>query len=168
MQKAIYFFYLRDRGHYHVNKKGMKHKTCRIFLADDDEEDCMLLKEALDETKDAELLLAGDGLQLMNTLKKSEDLPNAIFLDLNMPRKNGHECLREIKSNERLQNIPVIIYSTSKSSAQIDAAYKNGANLYITKPDSFTKLKQLMKEVFALPYADYKPQPDRKKFVLAV
>jgi CheY-like chemotaxis protein len=146
-------------------KKGY---PCTILLADDDAEDRQLFKEALDETKKADLVIAKDGLDLMSILYKMVKLPDAIFLDLNMPRKDGHECLREIKKNEKFTGIPVIIYSTTKSKAQIDASYDEGANLYITKPDSFTKLKQVISEVLQMKSIAMIPRPERSKFVLAV
>jgi CheY-like chemotaxis protein len=141
--------------------------TYTILLADDDPEDRLLFKEALDETRMGALVTARDGLELMNTLSRMPELPDVIFLDLNMPRKNGHECLREIKNNTKFGGIPVVIYSTSRSEAQIDATYKEGANLYVTKPDSFSLLKKLVRQVLSLKCSDFSPQPDRKHFVFA-
>ena len=146
-------------------KKGY---TCTILLADDDAEDRLLFKEALDETKSADLVIARDGIDLMSILYKMVVLPDAIFLDLNMPRKDGHECLREIKKNDKFTGLPIIISSTTHSKAQIDATYEEGANLYITKPDSFTKLKQVIREVFDMKSSTIKARPERNKFVLAV
>lgn len=140
-----------------------------ILLADDDADDRFLFKEAVDETKDVVLVTVKDGLELMNKLTKSTgELPDAIFLDLNMPFKNGHECLREIKDNEKLRSIPVIIYSTSTNKTQIDSTYKDGANLYIPKPDSFSMLKKIVQKVFSIEWAEYKPQPSKDKFVLSI
>ncbi|MDB5228930.1 MAG: response regulator with Che-like receiver domain [Bacteroidota bacterium] len=140
-----------------------------ILLADDDADDRFLFKEAVDETKDVVLVTVKDGMELMNKLTKANgELPDAIFLDLNMPFKNGHECLREIKDNEKLKSIPVIIYSTSTNKAQIDSTYKDGANLYIPKPDSFSLLKKIVEKVFMLEWKEYKPQPSKDKFVLSI
>lgn len=141
--------------------------SCKILLADDDAEDRLLFKEALEETKDADLVTAHDGLELMTKLSAMVELPDAIFLDLNMPCKDGHECLREIKSNKKFGKIPVIIYSTTKNKTQIDATYSEGANLFVTKPDSFTMLKQLLSKIYAMKSSIHEA-PDRKNFVLAV
>jgi CheY-like chemotaxis protein len=138
-----------------------------ILLADDDPDDRFLFKEAVAETENVMLVMVKDGMQLMNKLyDMAEKLPDAIFLDLNMPFKNGHECLREIKEDKRFCEVPVIIYSTATNRLQIDSTYKDGANLYIPKPDSFSKLKNIVKSVFSLEWKEYKPQPSKDKFVL--
>ncbi len=107
--------------------------TFSIILADDDKDDCELFKEILEELPfNTALTTFHNGEHLMQMLhKKSTELPHAIFLDINMPRKNGFECLTEIKSNEKLMHIPVIIYSTSYEQEVADLMYKNGAQFYI-------------------------------------
>ncbi|MBA4849225.1 response regulator [Emticicia sp. BO119] len=143
----------------------MTKNNYHIILADDDEDDRIFFKEALSETvSSATINTANDGLELMNML--SDKLPDAIFLDLNMPFKNGQECLYEIKTNRRYKNIPVVIYSTSSNVDQINSTFKAGANLYISKPDSYIELKIILKKVFTLKCEEYKPQPDKEKFVL--
>ncbi|MDB5226720.1 MAG: response regulator [Bacteroidota bacterium] len=139
-----------------------------IVLADDDADDRELFREALNETHKTNFKTAKDGLSLMQLLKDSKELPDAIFLDLNMPRMDGHACLKEIKKDKKLHDIPVVIYSTSKSPQYIEETYKDGASLYITKPDSFTKLKKVMEKVFSLDCDHYVPQPPKNEFVLAV
>ncbi|MCD6065456.1 MAG: transcriptional regulator [Bacteroidetes bacterium] len=115
----------------------------QLLLADDDKDDCLLFKEALDELPfDTQLTTVNDGEQLMNYLLNSGQLPSALFLDLNMPRKNGFECLAEIRTNEQLKKLPVIIISTSYDSDVSRTLYNNGANHYICKPNEFEKLKK--------------------------
>src|SRR5215203_94230 len=101
----------------------------KILLADDDEDDCMFFKEALDELSlPVSLNTVGDGVELMDFLKSNLiNLPHVLFLDLNMPRKTGFECLSEIKQNEKLKQLPVIIYSTSANPDVIESLYNNGA-----------------------------------------
>lgn len=136
-----------------------------IILADDDEDDQIFFKEAMSETVSSVTVnTASDGMELMSML--SDTLPDAIFLDLNMPFKNGQECLSEIKTHKHYKNIPVVIYSTSSNIDQINSTFKAGANLYIPKPDSYLKLKIILKKVFTLKCEEYKPQPDKEKFVL--
>lgn len=136
-----------------------------IILADDDEDDQIFFKEAMSETVSSVTVnTASDGMELMSML--SDTLPDAIFLDLNMPFKNGQECLSEIKTHKQYKNIPVVIYSTSANIDQINSTFKAGANLYIPKPDSYLKLKIILKKVFTLKCEEYKPQPDKEKFVL--
>lgn len=103
-----------------------------IFLADDDAEDRAFFAEALKEVNvETELTTANDGLELMTTLDENvvePPPPHVIFLDLNMPRKNGYECLKEIRETGKLKNIPVVVFSTSDNVNAIDTAYHLGAN----------------------------------------
>jgi CheY-like chemotaxis protein len=143
-------------------------KVLKIFLAEDDQEDRELFKEAMKEIpNEIKLSTAKDGIELLGMLDRARNnLPDLIFLDLNMPKKDGHQCLVEIKSDSLLQQIPVIIYSTSARPEQINSTYKEGANLYIAKPDSYNKLKSIIENVVSLNWFDYIPQPTREKFVL--
>ncbi len=123
-----------------------------ILLADDDKDDCFLFREALSELPlKSELATVHDGEQLMAYLEMREDnLPDVLFLDLNMPRKNGFECLTEIKHNEDLKNLPVVMFSTSYPRDMgyeqdiIKVLYNIGAKDYIRKPEDFTKLKEVI------------------------
>ena len=94
-----------------------------------------------------------NGVELMEWLNKNQPvLPQLIFLDLNMPLKNGIQCLKEIGSSERLKNISVAIYSTSKSDKNMEDAFFNGANVYISKPTDFNSLKAALEKVLATVY----------------
>jgi CheY-like chemotaxis protein len=132
------------------NQNGV-HPTnfSRIILADDDEDDRELFEEALSDIHpNAVLTTAKDGEELMFFLKNYHK-PDLVFLDLNMPRKNGKECLQEIKKNHELQKVPVIIYSTSVNPADIEDTFSLGAILFFKKPNSFEQLKQNVKEIFS-------------------
>lgn len=122
--------------------------TINILLADDDKDDCLFFKEALEELEVvAQLTLVADGQQLMHRLRSDTDrLPDVLFLDLNMPRKNGMECLAEIKQSEKLRQLPVIIFSTSYEQEIVNLLYKGGAQHYIRKPNSFTQLAAVIKK----------------------
>lgn len=124
----------------------MEMNQLNILLADDDTDDCIFFKNALQElSRPTQLTAVHDGEQLMNYLfENSENLPNVLFLDLNMPRKNGLECLSEIKHNKTLNDLPVIIFSTSYSPDTINMLFKIGAHVYIHKPNDFAKLKQVI------------------------
>ena len=88
--------------------------SVNILLADDDSDDCLFFKDVLDELNLPTLLTTvHNGEQLMEVLLKSTELPDILFLDLNMPRKNGFECLSAIKQTKKLNQVPVIIFSTS-------------------------------------------------------
>jgi CheY-like chemotaxis protein len=124
-----------------------------ILLADDDKDDRLLFSIALEELSvPSKLATFEDGEKLMNYLFENNDqLPDVIFLDLNMPRKGGLECLSEIKQTKKLKDLPLIIFSTSNSRDMIDKAFRNGADVYIQKPSDFSQLKQVI--FHALPIA---------------
>lgn len=125
----------------------MKLSTTRsVFLADDDVDDCAMFQEALIEIAlPIQLTTVHDGEQLMNLLKRDTgSLPSVLFLDLNMPRKNGFECLSEIKQSKQLSNLNVIILSTSYQPEVANLLFKNGAHQYIRKPSDFNDLKRLI------------------------
>lgn len=133
-----------------------KTKILTILLADDDFDDCNFFKEALAKlTLSTNLKTVNDGEELMQLLtNETIDLPNILFLDINMPRKNGFECLSEIKKNERLKDLPIVIFSTSNSRDNINHAFKIGANIYIRKPGNFNQLMQVIQH--AIPIASDK------------
>jgi len=131
----------------------MNPKQLNILLADDDIDDCHFFKEALEALpQTTNLITVHDGDELMDYLtENSERLPHVLFLDINMPRKNGFECLSEIKSIEALKDLPVVMYSTSGSKDKINILFNNGADVYIRKPANFAQLVQVIHH--ALPMA---------------
>lgn len=129
-----------------------------ILLADDDMDDCFFFEKALEELQlSTHLTIVRDGQQLMNYLSEnSQNLPDVLFLDLNMPRKNGFECLCEIKEHESLKVIPVVMFSTSYPRDQIYEAnmintlLKIGAHHFIRKPGDFAQLKQVIHQTLTM------------------
>jgi CheY-like chemotaxis protein len=101
-------------------------------------------------------------------INQSTALPHVLFLDLNMPRKNGFECLSEIKANERLSMLPVIIFSTSFEQEVVNLLYKNGAQYYIRKPSEFTQFKKMIGVALALIAKENISQPAIENFVLTL
>ena len=139
-----------------------------LLLADDDQDDCLFFKEALDELQvSTQLTTVHDGEQLMLYLtKKTTILPNILFLDLNMPRKNGLECLAEIKLDKTLSKLPVIIFSTSYDQKMINLLYENGAQFYIRKPSDFTKLKIVIQRALVPAAGENTSQAAVENFVI--
>lgn len=151
-----------------------------LLLADDDKDDCLLFKEALDELGvPAELSVVSNGEQLMRLLEmcaneapEGNTLPSIIFLDLNMPRKNGFECLTEIKRSGKLKDIPVIIFSTSYDKDVANLLYRQGAHHYIRKPSEFSKLKKVIREALTMilekdtPLREGDNPGERDKFII--
>jgi len=134
----------------------------RILLADDDPDDRELFTEAA-ASHNVVVESVPNGVYLMENLLQAELLPDFILLDLNMPEKGGKECLREIRQHSRFNNIPVIIYSTSSSKKDIEDTFAMGANLYITKPNSFTELKKTIGNIMRLDWT--KQKSARETFV---
>jgi CheY-like chemotaxis protein len=121
----------------------------KLILADDDLDDCFLFREALSELPvKTTLTVVNDGDALLNALALSvAEPPNLIFLDLNMPRKDGMECLREIKGTEILQKIPVVIFSTFINEGLTKSLIEMGVVECIMKPSSYVELKDLILNV---------------------
>ncbi|MGE6355317.1 response regulator [Flavobacterium sp. NPDC079362] len=121
-------------------------------MAEDDKDDQELFMEALSATKiPAEVTTVENGKELVDTLKEgSEGKPDIIFIDINMPIKGGKEALAEIKSDEKLKEIPAVMLSTSNHPVDIEDTFNKGANLYIQKPSSFTGFVLILKKVFIL------------------
>lgn len=130
----------------------MEKEYINIILADDDEDDRLFFTDAFDELKiSTRVNTFNDGVELMNYLNADDAvLPHVLFLDLNMPKKNGIECLFEIKKNERFKDIAIAIFSTSSSEEHIEDTFVNGANIYIKKPSDFEVLKKVLSHVITL------------------
>jgi CheY-like chemotaxis protein len=129
-------------------------KPITILLADDDADDRLLTQEALQENRLAnDLRCVEDGEELIQYLfrrgkyssESAAPRPGLILLDLNMPKKDGREALREIKSDPELRRIPVVVLTTSKAEEDICRSYDLGVNSYITKPVTFASLVAVMK-----------------------
>lgn len=118
-----------------------------VLLAEDDEDDIHLFKTVLSElNQNIPVTVVTDGNLLMAFLKQATTLPEMIFLDLNMPFKNGFECLNEIRRNEKWNSIKIFVLSTSSKSEHIEDAYNSGADLYLTKPTSYTQFKNMVEK----------------------
>ena len=148
----------------------MNKKDLNILLADDDTDDCIFFKEALDELLiKTHLTTVNDGEQLMIYLAEtSRKLIDVLFLDINMPRKNGFECLAEIKQNEKLKDLPVIIFSTSYDQKVVNSLHESGAHYFIRKPSDFAQFKKIIYHTLLLIVQDEIAQPSRENFVLTV
>jgi len=134
----------------------MNIKQLNILLADDDQDDHYFFDRALKEIQiSTKFTIVTDGEKLMNHLSEnSENLPDVLFLDINMPRKNGFDCLSEIKHNKKLQDLHVVMFSTTNSQDAITMLLKGGAQVYIHKPNDFKQLIEVINH--ALPIASEK------------
>lgn len=146
----------------------MKDDNFTILLADDDPDDRMFFREALDDLLvSATLNVVSNGVELMKYLENNiHQLPDVLFLDLNMPSKSGSECLSEIKNHEKLSEIPVIIYSTSANPDVMEMLYNMGALYYIRKEGDFSNLKTIIGKALTLCQQNRSAQPARKNFFI--
>lgn len=146
----------------------MNSKQNYFLLADDDTDDCLFFKEILAELPhSAPLEVVSDGVELIHyLLDHSDALPDALFLDLNMPRKNGMETLNEIMGHDRLKALRVIVISTSQHEEEVDALYTIGAYYYIRKPGEFSKLRQVVRKAIAQIAQNSGKQPERTDFII--
>ncbi len=148
----------------------MNQSPLHVLLADDDEDDRMTFKDALEEIRiKTRLTLVKDGIQLMDYLQQDDcDYPGIVFLDLNMPREGGIECLRKIRNDKKLKNLSVAIYSTSASESDIEDTFIKGANVYIKKPNDFTSLVKVLEEVITINWQYHNSDLNRENFVLSL
>ena len=132
-------------------EKDTNVKPFRILIADDDFEDFLLIKNTFETNGlNVHLTHVEDGQYLIDILKaqgkynKFGELPKLVLLDLNMPRKNGFDVLKEMKENPFLKKIPIIIFTTSKAARDVEKAYELGANCYVTKPETVEEWSEII------------------------
>ncbi len=148
----------------------MSNTLLHILLADDDEDDRLIFKDAINEVKvKTKITVVNDGVQLMKYLNETEEeLPHIVFLDLNMPRKGGIECLMEIRNDAKLKDLSIAIYSTSASEEDIEDTFVKGANVYIKKPNDFTTLVKVLSEVITINWQYHTSDLNKENFVLSI
>ena len=145
-------------------------KRLNILLADDDSDDRQFFSMALDAINiPTKLETVVDGEKLMDYLSENrQQLPDVIFLDLNMPRKNGFECLTEIKLNQQLNQLQVVIFSTSFEQEVVNLLYHNGATYYIRKPSGFLQFKKILNHTVSLITQKSSSKTSREDFVITL
>jgi CheY-like chemotaxis protein len=145
---------------------GEVSKPVKVMLADDDSEDQELFQDALQRTgANTELTVVSNGQELVDNLKDPrQENPDIIFLDINMPIKDGKQALKEIKKDQELKEIPAVMLSTSNDPREIKDAFDSGAALYVIKPHSFKNFVLLLKKVFSFHWAGLLLKPIWKRF----
>jgi CheY-like chemotaxis protein len=149
-----------------ISNKDLMH----ILIADDDEDDRTFFSEAMAELKmNNKLTLFNDGQELMDYLSDPDIVvPHILFLDLNMPYMSGFECLKIIRANARFKDVSIAIYSTSSSEKDIEETFIEGANIYIKKPNDFTKLKKVIKEVLNINWQFHSSGLNKETFFFSI
>ena len=120
-----------------------------VLLVEDDPGDVVLIEEAFEHNKVRNTLkIVGDGVEAMDYLRSQDsDRPDLVLLDLNLPRKDGREILGEIKADEDLRTIPVVVLTTSEADEDIARSYELGANAYVTKPVDFDRFIEVVRTI---------------------
>lgn len=127
----------------------MTSKPIYVMLADDSpDEHFLFIHTVKGIDKSITISTAVNGEDLLNKLAGESNLPDIIFLDINMPFKNGKECLYDMRQDVRLRDIPVVIYSTSDEKSDVEETFVLGADMYLKKPQDFIELEDILKELF--------------------
>jgi DNA-binding response OmpR family regulator len=147
----------------------MSHSVLSILLTDDNVNEHLFFKYAIKNiNENIKVQSFSSGKVLLDYLNDgTSPLPDILFLDVNMPLKNGTECLAEIRAMKDLTELPIVMYSTSDSAEDVDKAYENGANLYVKKPIGIDELRQMLSKVFDI-YQENKLKPgSRNEFLVS-
>jgi DNA-binding response OmpR family regulator len=136
-----------------------------ILLAEDDNDDYDFFLSAIKEYTNVALRRVTNGEQLMRQLNEHIITPDIIFLDINMPRKNGMQCLQEIRKSTNFISIPVIIMSTTRNEDIIETFYHAGANFYICKPNLYNDLKDIIQKTLSIDWKKAKAYSPKENFV---
>lgn len=136
-----------------------------ILMADDDKDDFFILKEAAEKAGEPlQISYVANWLELWRFFLKT--VPDILFLDINMPVKNGIECLQLLRKERKYDGIPILIYSTSVSKSDIDKAYRHGANYFIVKPSTIEDITNMIKRLTSMSKETLLTVPAREEFVI--
>jgi CheY-like chemotaxis protein len=140
-------------------------KSLHLLFVDDDSDESYLFNEALEQSGlNIRLSKARDGNDLLQFLQNNP-LPDLVMIDLNMPHKDGMEALSDIRSNPVYDKLPLVIYSTTRTSIYIEKCYERGANLFVVKPNTFDGMVDVVRKVCSIDWSNVRQLP-KDKFVL--
>ena len=137
-----------------------------ILLAEDDIEDADIFSVAMNELKCPYTLRHAKNGDVLFVLLK-ERMPYILFLDIDMPCKNGIACIVEIRKNKAYDKLPIVMYTSHLAEQIIEESFRCGANMYLTKTGTFSELTEKLRKVFYIDWANYLHYPPREQFVLS-
>ena len=136
-----------------------------VLIAEDDDDDYLIFSHAIDELSVTVILRrVENGEILLRVL--DEKHPDILFMDILMPCRDGRQCLREIRANKKYDTLPIIVYSSLKDLREIELCYREGANLYMIKPDSFSGLKSILEKILSIDWKKALYYPPLSQFVI--
>ena len=142
------------------------YEPINVLLAEDDADDQFLFSDTISQFPfTTQVTIVENGIDLLEKLQDKKFVPDIVFLDLNMPKMDGKECLKFIRNNQRFNDIPCVIFSTSSSPVEIEETFNNGANLYLVKPTEGNNLIKMIHDVLLLNWRKYFP-PQRELFFI--
>jgi DNA-binding response OmpR family regulator len=140
-------------------------RSTSVMIAEDDDDDFFIFSVAVSETAFTVILRrAEDGDLLMKLLE--EELPDILFLDLLMPMRDGKQCLRELRSDKRYDNMPIIVYTSLEDLESVEYCYRQGSNLYTIKPNSIHDLKVALQRILSIDWKKTMYFPPKSEFVI--
>ena len=143
----------------------MNSQATHVLIAEDDEDDFDIFSSAINELPyEIVLSRAEDGNVLIKFL--ANEIPDILFLDVLLPCKDGRACIREIRSNKRFDELPVITYSSIRHEETIEFFYREGANLFVFKPTSFNELKEILQKILSINWKTTMYYPPKAQFVM--
>lgn len=144
---------------------GIDEQITKVLIADDDDDDYLIFSLAIEEISYKVLLTrAVNGSILLSMLEK--ELPDILFLDLMMPPKDGRECLKIIRANQKYDALPIIVYTSLEDLTSIEYCYREGANLYTIKPTNISELKHILQRILSVRWNKMMYFPPKSEFVL--
>lgn len=136
-----------------------------VLIADDDKDDFEMLAQAIEELSLKVMLSrAENGDMLLKIIH--EKIPDLLFLDIVMPCKGGKDCITEIRSDKKFDNLPIIVYTSVRDLSTIEFCYRSGTNFYVIKPDTYGEIVDVIRKIFAVNWKKMKYYPTRNDYVL--
>lgn len=140
-------------------------KPTNVLIAEDDDDDFFIFSVAISETAFTVIVKrAEDGELLMKLLQ--QEVPDILFLDMLMPCKDGKQCLMEIRSDRRYDNLPIIVYSALEDLETVEYAYRQGSNLFTIKPNSIEDLKEALNRILSIDWKKTMYFPPKAEFII--
>jgi CheY-like chemotaxis protein len=143
----------------------VKEQNTNILLAEDDDDDYYVFSLAVEEIPYTVILSRAENGEILMKLL-DEKVPDILFLDLLMPCQDGRQCLRAIRSNQKFDHLPVIIYSSLSDLVNVEYCYREGSNLFVIKPTTIAELKDLLEKILSIDWKKTLYYPTKTKFVL--